>query len=121
MSDNNKLSLDMILNEIKQKLNERKITNGKVEVVLSWYRHAKDRVDFELIESTHIVTPLIKQKGMFTFYIYDDFYSPKNTKYKFYESFVINTHNKTDNGTHDSSYRICYKVMRGKKECLKKN
>ena len=105
-----KLSLDEILIPIKQKLNERHITHAKVEVVLSWYRHAKDKVDFELIESSHLKIPLIKEIGKINFYIYDDFYS--STKYIYYDSIAIKKS--------ASSYRVCFRVVKGDEKNGKK-
>ena len=75
MINENKIKLDEILDAIKKELNSKRITNGHIEVVLSWYNHVEDKVDFTLSRSD---VPVIKKINNITFYIYDDFYLHKD-------------------------------------------
>ena len=109
MENNDKISLMLILNTIKDVLNTKHITNGKVEVVISWYRHAKDKVDFVLNESS---TSTIVELNRVKFHIYDEFYSASYDKY---DNIFIEPNPML-------RFRVDYRVIRGdKNKWQKKN
>ena len=114
--NSNKLELEDISRRILSDKTRKDIPFGNFIVVISGYRHCKERMNFELSDSGE---PVIKTFAGSTFYFYNDFYDFKGNKFsteevtahynKYFHTFIKIPNKK-------SSLRIDYRALASKGE-----